>query len=174
MKISAKFASPRIDISKYRQALKASLSDAILYAALEWVLAVTDAIPSWSGASRATMQHLASKAGFSVEISISSPPSVGDRTSLGFANATGDIITEKADEGIVSFYYSTTLPHLIWNEFNNANVTPDVTKWKHAKLRDPGPYNFQEKGAKAVKQVFDRVTLPNPGDFMLRGKPTKV
>lgn len=177
MKITATLHDVSFDLDGYRQALKLALAEAISHAAFEWIQAVTLAVPTWSGASRATMQHLASKLGFAVEIAVSNTCPYGDRTSLGLSNATGDILTDRADEGIVSFYYSTTLPHLIWNEFNNANLPGqrDPTKWAPPReLLNPGPYHFQEKGEKAVQRAFDNVKLPSPGDFVRSGKTIKV
>ena len=33
--------------------------------------------------------------------------------------------------GHYTFTYQTSLPHLIWNEYHNANTDPDPTKWTH-------------------------------------------
>lgn len=183
MKVSASLGGVRVDLDGYRKALKRALATAIVQAASEWLFHVSDAVPSWTGASRATMQHLALKAGFHVDMAITNERGV-DRTGLGLSNSTGDVLLDKADEGIVSFHYSTTLAHLIWNEFNNAMLVPDPTKfytirgeekdYTNPALRKPGPYHFQEAGAKAVQQVFDRVELPNPADFIKRSKQMKV
>ena len=44
-------------------------------------------------------------------------------------------------KGVYTFTYSTTLPWLVWNEYHDANVDPDPTKYPPpAKLKKPGPY----------------------------------
>lgn len=175
MKLSfAKVNVPYVDMAGFKAALKAELAAAITRAAFEYVQTVADAVPSWSGASRATLMHLAARAGTNVEIQISN--TAPNRVSLGLANSTGEIKLDEADGGKVSFTYSTTLPHLIWNEFNNAMVNPDPTKWRtppraggdpsRPPLHQPGPYGFQQKGAAAVKRVFDQFQLPDPSKFI--------
>src|SRR6476620_8661382 len=123
MRISATLRAPRVDFSKYRKALQEVLGDAIAQAAFQWLGATTAVIPVWSGASMATFQPLASAIGFSLSVS---PVSFADRVNLGLSNATGEI-TADANTGNFTFKYSTTLAHLIYNEFNNANISPDPT-----------------------------------------------
>ncbi len=159
MKLSATFRLPRISFPKYRDALRQTLTEGITEAAFLWLNATTAEIPSWSGASRATFLKLATAIGFSVDIAVSST-SRFDRTGLGQSRSTGGIDIDKASEGLVSFNYGTTLEHLIYNEFNNANISPDPTLF--GKLLKPGPYAFQEKGQKAFEQVASGLSLPDP------------
>ena len=165
MKINAKFKSLRFDSAKYREALRKTLEEAITQAAFAWLQAVVSAVPSWSGASRGTLIKLASSFGAQVDISISSTAPY-ERTDLGIANSEGRLNLDQADAGCVSFQYSTSLAHLIWNEYNNANITRDRTKWRHVELINPGPYRFQEKGQAAVKEAFQSVRLPDPRQFI--------
>lgn len=155
MRIKATFRIPRVDFGKYLAALKERLGDAIAHAAFEWLGATTSVIPVWSGASLATFLPLASQVGLSILVS----PVASSRIDLGLSNATGEVKAD-ADKGRFEFSYSTSLAHLIYNEANNANISPDPTLF--SKLKQPGPYHFQEKGKAAVKRVFDDVRLPSP------------
>lgn len=156
MRIKATFRVPRVDFSKYRQALQETLGDAIAHAALEWLGATTALIPVWSGASLATFMPLASQIGFQLAVT---PIAWKDRVSIGLQNATGTL-TADSSKGQFEFSYSTTLPWLIYNEFNNANITPDPTLFD--RLLNPGPYHFQERGLETWKKFAEGVRLPAP------------
>lgn len=161
MKLSAIFKSPRINFSAYQKALQQVLGDAIAHAAFEWLGATVDLIPVWSGASRSTFQPLASAVGFNLSVSpVSDAP---DHTTLGLSNATGKLVTDAA-KGSFTFEYGTTLRHLIFNEFNTATKLNDPHIF--AQLLNPGPYHFQEAGAKAFDQFATTVRLPNPFDSL--------
>lgn len=156
MKIKATLRAPRVDFTRYRRALQEALGDAIAQAAFQWLGATTAVIPVWSGASLATFQPLASAVGFSLSVS---PVAFEDRVNLGLTNATGEI-TADSNTGQFTFTYSTTLAHLIYNELNNANISPDPTLF--SRLKNPGPYHFQEKGSKAFEDSVKGVRLPEP------------
>lgn len=166
MKINAKFKGLTLDLSKYRIALAQTLQEAISQAGFAWLQAVVSAIPSWSGASRGTLIRLASSLNTGVDITISNTAPY-DRTALGAASGDGGVDITSAKDGKVSFKYSTSLAHLIWNEYNNANINRDPTKWRHVQLLTPGPYNFQALGQAAVKSVFQGVRLPDPSKFIV-------
>ncbi len=155
MKIKAKFRVPHIDRSVYAQKLTDRLGRAIANAAAEWLGAVMFLIPVWSGASHGTFKPLASALGLQLSIS----PRVESRIGFGTTQATG-AVTADADAGRFTFSYSTTLAHLIYNEFNNANATPDPTLiWG---LITPGPYHFQEAGQHVFREFAAGVRLPDP------------
>ncbi len=157
MKLTATLRIPRFDMSKYRRALHEQLGEAITQAAFSWLGAATDAIPVWSGASHATFLPLASAIGFSMAVA---PVNAGgSRVGLGLNNATGELIAD-ASTGKFQFSYSTTLKHLIYNEFNNANISPDPSLF--AKLHNPGPYDFQKKALEAYEKSIRNVGLPDP------------
>ncbi|MHA2302336.1 MAG: hypothetical protein ACXACD_15420, partial [Candidatus Thorarchaeota archaeon] len=62
--------------------------------------------------------------------------------------------------GVYEFEYKTRLEHLIFNEFQNANLGGDPKIF--AALRNPGPYAFQEKANLAFLSSVSDVTLPIP------------
>jgi hypothetical protein len=156
MKLTATYIAPRVNLEAYRRALQETLGDAIARAAAEWLNATTGAIPVWSGASLATFLPLASELSFPLSIA---PTSFVSRINLGLSNATGEVETN-AQTGRYTFTYGTTLKHLIYNEFNNANVTPDPSLF--ARLISPGPYQFQQKGKAAFEKAANGVQLPAP------------
>lgn len=156
MKLKAFFRVPSISRDRYLQLMRDQLGQAIADAAAEWLGATVPLIPVWSGASRGTFRPLASKIGLQILIL---PRAFTERISFGEHNATGDVTIDAA-AGRFTFSYSTTLAHLIYNEFNNANETPDPTLL--FKLINPGPYNFQQVGEKAFREFAKGVRLPDP------------
>lgn len=156
MKLNARFQVPRYSVDRYLDLMKDQLGQAITDAAIEWLSTVITLIPLWSGASLATFKPLASKISLPLVIS---PRAFVDRVSFGESNATGDVIVDPS-AGRFTFTYSTTLAHLIYNEFNNANETPDPTLF--ARLLNPGPYRFQDAGEKAFRDFAKGVRLPDP------------
>ena len=152
MKFTAQFSIPRIDVAAYQSALHAHMSDMIAQALMAWLEAVLAEIPVWSGASRATFVKLADSISYSIPIA----PTVMDRTGRGEASSDGGVVANK-ETGEYSFTYSTTLPWLIWNDYHNANVEPDPTRF--GRLIKEGPYNFQVVGARAFLAFADRVDL---------------
>lgn len=164
MKFKGRFTAPRIDLSKFRQAMHRRLLDALTFAASEWLNATADQIPQWSGASAATFLHLARAVGYTLPISKSSTARV-DGKAIGLSQSTGDF-TADPGSGRYQFSYSTTLKRLIFNEFNNANVTEDPNVFY--RLLQPGPYRFQERGREAFLRAIAGVTLPDPFDNLKR------
>lgn len=161
MKFTATFRAPRLDSTKYARALREHFTEHLTDAAVEWLGAVTSKVPVWSGASAATFLPLARAVSYPLTVQ----PllySRGSRVDLGLSNAEGSFDVDDG-KGKYTFTYSTTLAHLIWNEFHNANIDPDPTKWPPpAELIEPGPYDFQRLGQEAFERYAAGVTLPNP------------
>lgn len=152
MKFTAQFSIPRIDVMAYQQALDQHMTNTIAQALMVWLEAVLAEIPVWSGASRATFTKLASAISYSIPID----PVAVDRVGRGMASGDGEMVTDKA-KGQYTFSYSTTLPWLIWNEYHNANVDPDLSLFY--RVLKEGPYNFQVVGARAFLRFADNVDL---------------
>lgn len=150
---------PRIDLTKYKRELQIRLREALAQGAFEWLNASLARIPVWSGASVATFLHLTRELGY--PLNPTPRASAPNRVSLGQRKSGGEFKTDTV--GQVSFSYETTLDHLIYNEYTNANQVPDPTLY--SRLLRPGPYNFQAAGAAAfLKEVRD-ITLPDPRQF---------
>jgi len=165
MHISATFHAPRVNFARFRQSLHEQLSEALAQAATVWLQATaTEIVPVWSAASRATFSPLASHVGYVLALSpVADAP---NRIDLGIANGTGTFETD-ASQGLYRFTYSTTLPHLIINEYYNANtfINPN-TGMPYFRLRNPGPYHFQEAGQRAFREFASGVELPGWGSIL--------
>lgn len=156
MQWKAIFKAPRLDLAGYRVRLQQELGDALAFATAEWLDAAVNAVPVWSGASRATFLPLASFISFHVSIA---PVKRRGGINLGLQNASGNFEAD-GKSGRFFFTYETTLEHLIYNEFNDGNISPGPGQF--GTLINPGPYDFQEKGKAAFDRFAPNVGLPNP------------
>lgn len=124
------------------------VKETIEMAARAWVQAAVEKIPVWSGASRATLQALASAVNESVSIDpVSTAP---NRIALGRLYSRGGI--ERTGRAQYNFYYETSLRYLIANE--TKRVRPR-TNGLRGRLIRPTPYNFREAGEKAANAVIE-------------------
>lgn len=155
MKFKATLRAPRMQTARYRQMLHEHLSDEIAKAAFVWLTAVLQEIPVWSGASHATFLRLSREVGYQMAIA----PKVTSRIPYGQRQGDGEVIADPA-KGLYAFRYETTLKHLVYNEFNDANVVPDPALFY--RLLHPGPYMFQQTGVAALQNAVKDVRLPSP------------
>lgn len=161
MKFSGTLKAPKLDLSAYLAKLDQKLTEAVQNAAREWLHATVSEVPVWSGASVATFLKLAA----AVAYPLGATPVTGapNRVSLGQGASIGELNLDKST-GKYTFKYGTSLAHLIYNEFNNANTSPDPTLF--GRLLEPGPYNFQAKGRDAFDRAAVGVQLPAVADFI--------
>jgi len=136
----ARFIVPGID-----QYVKETIEEA----ARAWVKAALEIIPTWSGASRATLQQLAQAV--NVPVPISPKSTAPNRIGLGRLYSSGGIRNPK--RAVWDFYYESTLQYLIANE--TKNVKPR-TEGLRGSLITPTPYKFRQAGDAAAKAVIDR------------------
>ena len=156
MKWKGTLRAPRLDLTAYRKKLHEHLSQQTIEAAKKWFdgAIMSHPIPVWSGASRATFRKLADQVGYSLPIS----PVVASRIPLGEGASQGHL-TLNLQKGKYTVHYSTTLKHLVFNEYNNANA--------HGfHLKNPGPYNFQVKGQAAFEAYASTIRLYSPWKFL--------
>lgn len=160
MKFTGKFKAPRLALANYQKRLATTLNTAIAEAAAEWLGAVLNKVPVWSGASQATFLPLARAIDYALTIQpvLSAKRS---RVNLGLQKSDGVVVADPV-AGKFHFHYETSLEHLIHNEFHNANVDPDPTKFKGVDLINPGPYEFQKLGQQAFERYAAGVSLPDP------------
>lgn len=160
MKMRVKFTLPQLDFEGYLDALRQEMFDAMLLGIYAYLDTVTSIVPVWSGASRATFLQLAREVGYPLAAApISGAP---NRVSIGISKSTGKFDNE-LDDLKVSFTYETDLPWLVYNEYHNANVTPDATLF--GKLIQPGPYGLQEAGKEAFEKHLANA-FPDIGRFI--------
>jgi hypothetical protein len=161
MKFKSKLKRLTIDDTRYRQVLHERLTEALVTGAFAWLTTVIDIVPVWTGASQSTFTPLASQVGFA--LNIVPDPNAYNRTELGLSNVGMEWVTQ---DGLYSFTYSTTLSHLIINEYFNANEFLDENGNPYFHLRQPGPYHFQEAGAKAFEKEIANVSLPGWSELL--------
>ena len=162
IKVSAIYQVPKINVGAYKRVLNNNFSRAIADAAMLWLQATTVEIPVWSGASLATFAKLANDAGFSLG-GLSPVFNAPSRVGLGLSASQGSLEGDNS-KAVYKFTYATSLRHLIYNEFNNANSSPDSTLF--GTLKNPGPYRFQQKGKAAVLPLLRALRLPKLTDFI--------
>ncbi len=158
MQFKATFEKPRIDRAAWFRLMGGEMEQTLEIAVVAWLNAATAPIPVWSGASRGTFSDLAARVNFSLRIA---PTALGSKLGLGpstgAAQSTGTFTVDRR-RGIFRAKYSTSLEHLIFNEFNNANAGGDPKVF--ARLRNPGPYGFLDKGAAAFERAAAQGKLP--------------
>ena len=145
MRFRGTFELLSFDLNSYHERLDAYFEREVLEGARRFLGVATTNIPVWSGASLGTFKPLAREANY--PILLSSQP--GARNSSPPPTSVGEIVTDKR-RGLYSFEYSTDLAHLVFNEFHNANITPDATLF--GRLLTPGPYGAMAKGQQAVRR----------------------
>jgi len=151
--VRARLERPRFNLSAYRRALDREITEILARSAFEYIVAAVEQIPVWSGASRATFTQLASIV--SAPLSIS--PVVSSGVSRGASQGSGGL---NVRNGLGSFIYETTLPHLVFNESNDGNTTRGPGQF--GRLLTPGPYNFQEVAGGRAEAVLNQFRGPNP------------
>ena len=129
------------------------VEDAIKEGARVWVRAAVERIPVWSGASRATLQSLASAVNEHVSIDVSS--TAPERIALGRLYSSGGV--ERIALGNWRFTYETSLRYMIANE--TRRVAPR-TEGLRGSLIQPTPWKFREAGNEAVQAYFATLQLP--------------
>lgn len=156
MKFKGTLKAPRIDMNAYRAALHERLSKAIIDAAHEWLdTTVIALVPEWSGASVSTFFHLARAVDFSLTAGTAGV--APDRRDEGRRAGSGGLEIDRA-KGVYTFKYGTTLRWLIHNEYYPPETDPHV----FYRLKNPGPYHFQQAGADTFRKFAQDVRLPSP------------
>lgn len=168
MRFQTEFYKITFDRSAYLRKMLKALREFNERAGQVWIdVAVNKTpIPTWSGASRATFQKLASELGTSVPIG--PIRAAKDRTSLGRSTSSGSGVIENPKEGFVGFKYATNLRYLAYNEYNKAVAGPPPQPFSN-KVRFT-PYNFQVKANEAWKKAAKNAKLPDPFRFIGKRK----
>lgn len=160
MKLTVQLQAPILDISGYKAALDRELGQAIRDAARTYLETVLAIIPIWSGASVGTFTDLA--AAIQYPLSITPAPGISSRIALGASQGDGTLRND--GRGRHEFSYSTTLPHLVYNEYNNANQSPDSGLF--SQLINPGPYFFQAQAESVVTAELRAADVPDIEPFI--------
>lgn len=154
-KIRAKLQAPSFNYTIYVTQLESRARDLLSRAMLEYITTFQQIVPVWSGASHATLTRLAQL--ISAPLAITpSPTSFFD--GKGYGSSRGDAYYDDSG-GEYVFTFETNLPHLVYNEFNDANSNPDPGL--RGKLLQPGPYNFIGQTNQAVRVVLRQFVPPD-------------
>jgi hypothetical protein len=167
MKFTTEFYSITLDLVAYNKALLTALHNLNERAGQAWIHAAVNKtpIPTWSGASRATFQKLATELGTSVPIG---PLRTKSRVSLGTSTSSGSGVVEKKQLPYVGFVYSTNLRYLAYNEYNAAKAgIPPAPFSNNVRFT---PYNFQDRAEAAWKRIAEKATLPDPLRYITKRK----
>lgn len=159
IKFKASFQKARIDKKAWLTEMSIGMERTLEESLVAWLNAATAPIPAWSGASLGTFSDLAARVNFVLRIAPTSlGAQVGEGPDAGRSQSTGSISVNKS-QGLFQAQYSTSLEHLIFNEFNNANLGGDPNVF--SRLKTPGPYGFLELGRVAFENAARRGELPN-------------
>lgn len=165
MKFKPRLRTLSINMAAYKQRLHEVLTKSLADATQEWIKTAVYIIPVWSGASVGTFLPLLEQVqGATLTLSPKPKPGAPNAVQLGKSLSEGTF-TADATSGKYTFSYSTDLPHLLYNEYNNANLDP-VAAGLFSRLINPGPYHFQEQANRRFQAVASQVRLPNPFEFL--------
>lgn len=120
-----------------------------------WLTEALSHVPTWSGASRATFEALAQSVGFIV--TYGPITAFYNRQPLGTANGFGGL--QRMGVGFHTFYYSSQLKYLNFNDKNVAYVGVGGVKWG---LIHATPYQFVAKANIEFKEFASKAKLPEP------------
>jgi hypothetical protein len=166
MKFKTEFKSLHLNVLAYRKVMLNTLRNLNERAGQAWIDAAVNQtpIPTWSGASRATFQKLASELGTTVPIGPIRARK--DRTSLGRSTSSGSGVVQNKD--YVGFVYETDLRYLAYNEYNSA--TKGLPPQPFSNNVRFTPYYFQDRAYSAWKKVAATAKLPNPLTYLVGKK----
>jgi hypothetical protein len=168
MKWKTNFTEVYLDELGYRRVLLNALRNMNERAGQAWISEAVSKtpIPTWSGASRATFQKLASELGTTVPIgSIRASKS---RVSLGKSSSAGSGVEERHADTYIGFIYETDLRYLAYNEYNHATAgSPPAPYSNNVRFT---PYGFQSRAEAAWRAVAATVKLPDPYRFLRKRK----
>jgi hypothetical protein len=142
-----------LNLQQYARDVDRDMLEATKQGARIWLQTALSTVPTWSRASRATFESLAQSVGF--RVTYGPITAFYDRKPLGTSNGFGGLI--KDEQGKYSFYYSSTLEYLNFNESNHAPVGTAGVRWG---LLNATPYNFVEAANASFEQFAKNVSLP--------------
>ncbi len=137
--------------------IDAWVREEIRNAAIVWIDAALQIIPSWSGASRATLEALGDAVNYPRPIFIGTAAGAPLRVALGRMNSSGGV--RKYQAGTYEFYYRSTLEYLFANE---TKVVAPRTEGLFGAMRTPTPFMFRAAGDAMAQFYVSQLELPLP------------
>lgn len=135
MPLKAKVRYPKIALAKTKAAVHKAMVDRVTEACKTWVIATTDNVPVYTGASKASFLRLA----FAVQVELTIRPVVTSRIPLGIATSTGHLIVDQGSR--YGFEWTSGLDYI--------NIVDDRR-------------HFLAAGDRALAAYQSRVELPQP------------
>jgi len=112
-KLTAKVNYPIIDIPRAKKKIGDTMTKFTFDVLAEWVTEVTNVIPVWSGASRASFLKLANQAKVDVEINSLIVAPIGSRVELGYDLSIGVVIADaRGSAGLYGWDWESTLDYI--------------------------------------------------------------
>lgn len=166
MKFKTKFTGMAFGLSDYRRAMLNALRNLNERAGQAWLNEAVNKtpIPTWSGASRATFQKLASELGTSIPIG--PIKATTSRVALGRSSSSGSGVEERNTKSTlyVGFIYASDLRYLAYNEYNRAVAgSPPQPYSNNVRFT---PYGFQVRAEAAWLAVAKTAKLPDPSRYI--------
>lgn len=156
----------KFDKSAWQKTLQDEMTEDIKDAARSYLRTVLAIIPTWSRASRATFEALASQVGFN--ITFGPIRSAEDRLLLGLSTGRGGLDLKKDSW---KFFYETDLRYLAFNNFNAAIFGQAPNVFSRSGIPNT-PYRFTDAGEADFRSFAENfVKLPSPIEFV---KPKRI
>lgn len=104
---------PVVDIPRAKKRINDTMTKFTFDVLKEWVNEVTDVIPVWSGASRASFLKLANQVQFQITIEPLIVAPIGSRIPLGYQTSMGVIIADaRGSAGLYGWDWESTLDYI--------------------------------------------------------------
>jgi len=170
MKFLARASGIYFDLNGYKKKLADEMRKALKEGVIVWLNAtVRTVVPTWSGASRATYESIAKKAGTTIKYGPLRARK--DRRALGRRESRSKF-QASASKSVYFFEWETSLRYFILNEYTRQTYKPGAKDTGSGKilsprgLNRPGPYHLTEKGMAALQRFATEVKLPNPFPYL--------
>lgn len=150
-----------LNINAFLSSLDKELTSILVKGTVEWVRTMDLAIPLWSGMSRGSLQKIAGLAG--VSLFANPVPRAPNRRQAGeLLEGDSELFTNNDNSGRYFMFWQSRVPHLVFNETNNANLVG-------FHLKSPGPYDALRRGQEAFFKTVNpllRAIRPNVVPFI--------
>ncbi len=155
-RIKSKFVAITLNVDKVTKRQQTRIINAITFGIKAWVREAESIIPVYSGASRASLDQIASV----VKVDVSTTPTtnaikrlgpaaIASRQAQARSDSRGEI---QVNKDTIIFFYESTLQWLVDNELGNAN---DAVA-RSGNLITPIPYNFIDRANQKATEVIQR------------------
>lgn len=152
--VTADVRYPVVDIPRAKKKIAETMTAFTFDVLREWVNEVTNVIPVWSGASRASFLKLANQAETSIVIEPLIVAPIGSRIPLGYELSIGVVIADaRGSAGLFGWDWASTLDYIGIVEGRTGFLAAGERVVKRRKPRNyPNPPQSRERKNKCQKQ----------------------